>query len=248
MKRQINDRGFEQLAQQRALLAALSDDLALPLVQIKSALEVLEAEQFAKKATKVQTHSINLSASSGLQLIEAYRLALRAQDDLSLPLIPVSVAGVLQDVAHELNAYAKQYDTDLQVDVVGKLTPVLAHQPSLMAALQCLGASMIRAQAAQNQQKHYRLMLGAHRSPDNGIAAGVFSSVDGLSDRTLRSARALAGRARQPLPAMPSGAASGILIADMLCAAMWQPLRAAAHRNLHGLATTVPISKQLQFV
>jgi hypothetical protein len=248
VKRQISDRGIEQLAQQRALLAALSDDLALPLVQIKSAIEVLEVEQFAKKVTKLQAHSMSLSAQAGLQLIEAYRLALQAQDEQSLPLVPVSVAGVLQDVAHKLTAYAKQYDTDLQVDIVGKLTPVLAHQPSLMAALECLSASMIRAQASQNQQKRYRLMLGAHRSPDNGIAAGVFSSIDGLSDRTLRTARSLTGRARQPLPAMPSGAASGILVADMLCAAMWQPLRAAAHRNLHGLATTVPISKQLQFV
>jgi hypothetical protein len=33
-----------------------------------------------------------------------------------------------------------------------------------------------------------------------------------------------------------------------LCAAMWQPLRAAAHRNMNGLAITVPVSKQLQFV
>jgi hypothetical protein len=34
----------------------------------------------------------------------------------------------------------------------------------------------------------------------------------------------------------------------MLCAAMWQPLRAAAHNNLAGLATSIPASKQLQFV
>lgn len=248
MKRQITDRGFGQLAEQRALLAALSDDLALPLIQIKTALELMEHEGFSKQAVEAKSRAMGLSASSGLQLIEAYRLALQAQDEQSLPLMPVSVAGVLQDVAHQLSSYAKQYDTDLQVDVVGKLTPVLAHQPSLMAALQCLGASMIRAQAAQARQKHYRLMFGAHRSPDNGIAAGVFSSVDGLSDRTLKMAHSLAGRARQPIPSLPASSASGILIADMLCSAMWQPLRAAAHRNLHGLATTVPISKQLQFV
>jgi len=248
VKRFISDRGHEQLMQQRALLTALSDDLALPLVQIRSALEIMEGGDFAKKIVRSQTANMGLSAQAGLQLIEAYRLALQAQDEQSLPLVPVSVAGVLQDVAHNLSPYAKQYDTDLQVDVVGRLTPVLAHQPSLMAALEVLGASMVRAQAAQSRQKRYRLLLGAHRTPDNAIAAGVFSSMDGLSDRTLRTARSLAGRARQPLLALPAGAASGILVADMLCAAMWQPLRSAAHRNLHGLATAVPISKQLQFV
>jgi hypothetical protein len=38
------------------------------------------------------------------------------------------------------------------------------------------------------------------------------------------------------------------LVADMLCAALWQPLRAAAHNNLAGLATSLPVSKQLKFV
>ncbi|HVS78999.1 MAG TPA: hypothetical protein VHD84_01785, partial [Candidatus Saccharimonadales bacterium] len=70
----------------------------------------------------------------------------------------------------------------------------------------------------------------------------------GLSDRTLRAARSLVGKARQPLPAVPAGAATGVLVADMLCSAMWQPLRAAAHHNLPGLVTALPASKQLQFV
>ena len=248
MKRYISDRGYEQLMQQRALLAALSEDLALPLVQIKTSLELLQDASFAKKTIKDQAANMGLSTQAGLQLIDAYRLALQAQDEQSLPLMPVSVAGILQDIAHDLTPYAKQYDTDLRVDVVGRLTPVLAHKPSLIAALQVLSSSMIRAQAAQSKQKRYSLLLGAHRAQDNGIAAGVFSNVEGLSDRTLRTARSLAGRARQPLPAMPVGSASGILVADMLCAAMWQPLRSAAHRNLHGLAMVVPVSKQLQFV
>jgi hypothetical protein len=161
---------------------------------------------------------------------------------------PVAVGAVLQDVANQLEPYAKQYATDLIVDVQGKLTPVLAHRPSLEAAMQCLGASMIRAQAAAAQQKRYYLMLGAHRSKDGVIAAGVFSDVQGLSDKTLRTAHNLVGRAHQPLPSIPAGAASGVLIADMLCASMWQPLRAAAHRKMSGLATSVPMSRQMQFI
>lgn len=226
-----------------ALLAALSDDLALPLLQIKGTTELIP-----KKTATTHTEQILLSADNGLQLIEAYRLVLKAVDINSLQFEPVAVGAVLQDVAHQLSAYAKKYNTELEVNIQPRLTPVLAHKASLMAALQVLSSSMIRVQAAAAQQSRYTILLGAHRSAQNVISTGVFSSVTGLSDRTLRSARGLVGRARKPIAEAPAGAASGILIADMLCSAMWQPLRAAAHGGLHGLATSVPISKQLQII
>lgn len=248
MKRRKDLQGFRDFAEHRALLAALSDDLALPLLQIKTTLEVVQYEDSTQQSVQKQAQAMMHSAEAGLQLIEAYRLALHVNENMQLSLEPVSVGAVLQDVAHQLTPYAKQYDTDLEVDVTGKLTPVLAHQASLFAALQCLSASMIRAQAAQDRQKRYRIMLGAHRTADNVIATGVFSNIQGLSDRALRAARHLVGRARQPLPNVPTGAAGGVLIADMLCSAMWQPLRQAAHRNMGGLATAVPVTKQLQIV
>lgn len=222
----------------QALLATLSDDLALPLLQIKSALEA-----------KAPSDEISLSVDNGLQLLEAYKLTLRINHNSeSLMLEPVAIGAVLQDVAHQLTPYAKKYATDVEVDVSGRLTPVLTHQPSLHIAIQILSASLIRAQTAQVQQKRYKLLLGARRSSENVIATGVFSSIEGLSDKTLRSARSLTGQARQPLPSLPPGAASGVLIADMLCSSMWQPLRAAAHSGMHGLTTAIPVSKQLQFV
>ena len=222
----------------QALLAALSDDLALPLLQIKSGIESSSSPE-----------QLLLSAENGLQLVEAYKLTLRINYSIeTLNFEPVAIGAVLQDVAHQLTPYAKKYATDLQVDVSGKLTPVLTHQPSLHIAIQILSASLIRAQAAQVQQKRYKLLLGARRTSDTTISTGVFSSIEGLSDKTLRSARSLVGRAHQPIPSLPPGAASGVLIADVLCSSMWQPLRAAAHSGMHGLATAIPISKQLQFV
>ncbi len=211
-------------------------------------MELLDAERFSKKTIPVHAQNMLLGVESGLQLIEAYRLALKTGGTENLALEPVAVGAILQDVAHQLTPYAAQYSTQLEVEVKGRLKPVLAHKPSLVAAIQVLSASLIRAQTAEKRQKSYRLLLAAHRSDENGIATGVFSSMNGLSDRTLRSARSLIGRARQPLPQVPAGAASGVLIADMLCAAMWQPLRASAHRNMGGLSTAVPSSKQLNFV
>jgi hypothetical protein len=242
------NRGLEEFAKYRSLLSSLSDDLSLPLLQIKTTLEILDNQSIQDKHSKEQLLSMTLSAEAGLMLIEAYRLALRSGGENQAELEAVSVGAILQDVAHHLDPYAKQYATDLIVDVQGKLTPVLAHKPSLEAALQCLGASMIRAQAAASNQKSYFITLGAHRSKDGAIATGVFSDVYGLSDKALRTAHGLVGKAHQPLPNIPTGAASGVLIADMLCAQMWQPLRAAAHRKMSGLATAVPMSKQLQFI
>lgn len=248
MRRHAFNRGEQKIAEQRALLAALSDDLALPLLQIKTTLELLEHDEFPIEAVRDKATAMAMSADIGLQLVEAYRLALAADEDLEAYMEPVSIGAVLNDVAHELTPYARQYMTELSVDVLGKFTPVLAHRPSLMAALQCLGASLIRAQAAHTQMERYELVFGAHRGPGNVIATGAFSNIHLLSDRTLRAARSLAGHARQPLANMPAGAASGVLIADLLCTSMWQPLRPAAHRKWGGLATSIPVSKQLQFV
>lgn len=246
IKRAFN-RDVQGFSKYRALLSVLSEDLSLPLLQIKTTLEILDKDDVSAQNSKNHLQSMALSTDAGLMLIEAYRLALRAaeaQQEMEI----ISMGAVLQDIAQNLSSYAGQYATDLVVDLQGKLTPVLAHKPSLEAALQCLTASMIRAQAASANQKRYLITLGAHRSNNGAIAAGVFSSIEGLSDKTLRSAHQLAGKAHQPLPEVSSGAASGVLIADILCAQMWQPLRAAAHRRMSGLATAVPVSRQMQFV
>jgi len=245
MRSQV-DRDLEELAEQRALLAALSDDLTLPFLQIKTTLELLDKED---PETFPQHHqTMFLSVENGLQLVEAYRLALMANDNAAMALEPVCIGAVLQDVAHQLSPYAKRHDTDIEVNVTGRLRPVLAHKLSLEAAIQCLGTSLMRAQIAQSGPKKHRMLLAAHRSDDNLVAAGVFSDASGLSDRTLRAARSLIGKARQPIANVPAGAASGVLVADMLCSAMWQPLRSAAHHNMRGLVTSVPFSKQIQFV
>lgn len=248
MKRRRNSGGVERAAQAYSLLNALSNDLALPLLQIKSGLEIIDRPKLKSELLEASLEQMSLSTVSGLQLIEAYKLVLQAEENMDQPFEPVAIGAVLQDVAHQLNEYAKRYDTTLQVDVRGRMTPVLAHQPSLFAALEVLGYSLIRAQSAQAGRKKRLLVLGAHRDMDNYISTGVFGNVMGISDKALRSARELAGKAHQPMPNLPAGAASGVLVADMLCTMMWQPLRSAAHNGLHGLATIVPVSKQMQLI
>ena len=247
MKARSNHRS-QELARQHALLVALSDDLALPFLQIKSGLELVGQANSPAKAIRARTNDLILSSEAGLQLIAAYRLLLKSDTLRQMALEPLAIGSVLEDIAHQLSPYAKQYATTIEVDVQGKFGPVLVDSASLGVALGTLASSLVRAQAAQSSRKTYRLVLGAHSSGAGMVAAGVFSDAQGLSDKTLRAARSLVGQARQPLPGLPPGAASGILIADMLCGSLWQPLRSSAHRHMNGLATTLPTSKQLQFV
>lgn len=222
--------------------------MTLPLLQVKSSLELLESRDFSKAAARQYARETGLNVDTGLQLVEAYRLLLDSDQLDRLPLEPLAIGALLEDIAHRLTPYANQYDTKLEVSVQNRLAPALAHQPSLQSAIEVLSSSLMRAQAAQSDDKSFRLVLGAHKVAETSIAAGVFSGTHGLSDKTLRAARSLVGRARQPLPAVPAGAAAGVLVADMLCAALWQPLRAAAHDNLAGLVTTIPVSKQLRII
>jgi hypothetical protein len=230
------------------LLLTLSEDLSLPLLQVKSSVELLQAKSFSKSVARQHAADSLISVDTGLQLVEAYKLLLNSEDISLMPAQPLAISAVLEGIAHKLEPYAKQYSTSIEVSAQPRLAPVLAHPASLNSALEILASSLIRAQAAQSDKTKYKLVLGAHRSAGNTVAAGAFSNAHGLSDRTLRAARGLVGSARQPLPAVPAGSATGVLIADMLCASLWQPLRAAAHHRMPGLVTMLPASKQLQFV
>lgn len=247
MKRQLR-RGNAGQVRHQALLVAMATDLALPLTVVKTGLELMEDAGYAKSTVRPQAKNMTLAVEAGFQLIETYRLLLQSDEILKGAPRPIAIGAVMEEVAHQLTPFAREYSTAIEVDVQNRLTPVLVHQPSLNAVLQSLSYSLIRAQAAQAETADSRLILGAHRSANSVIAAGVFSDIEGLSDRSLRAAHSLMGQARQPLPAVPPGAASGILIADMLCAAMWQPLRAAAHHHLSGLVTALPTSSQLNLV
>lgn len=247
MKDKKHHKAAAKLQPMQALLLALSEDLALPLLQVKTGLELIENRNFSKPVVRSQTEKMLLVTDNGLGLIEAYRYALKAAAEPDPPAQPVSIGAIFEVVAHQIAPYAKKYNTTIEIDIRGRPAPVLAHEPSLKIAMEVLGTSIIRAQSASNQAKKYQMLLGAHRNGSQ-VSAGVFSSLSGLSDKALRLARDLTGTARNPIPQVPPGAASGILIADMLCTAMWQPLRASAHNNLHGLSTALPLSRQLNLV
>src|SRR5258708_530219 len=100
MRKNKTDRDMAQVSQMYALLAALSDDLSLPLLQIKGSVEALGQVSFARAASRAQAEKITLSADNGLQLIEAYRLVLKSSQITDTDFEPVAIGAVLQEVAH----------------------------------------------------------------------------------------------------------------------------------------------------
>lgn len=228
---------FEYAPQER-LLRALAEQLKLPLVQIARQSELGPASQPVLS-------SIGYTADMAIRLIDSYLLSVQVQGQAVFDLEPVSVASMLQDVAHQLSPLAADYRLDLQLSLGGSYAPVMANRYSLESAYTMLGYAMIEAQASNERRQ--LVLLGAHRRA-GGVVAGVFAEHEGLTADIFRRARALYGHARQPMTAAASSAGAGIFVADTLLHAMNAPLRVAHHHKMAGLAATLLPSQQLQII
>lgn len=226
------------VANHRDILAHLALDLRLPLLHIKNSLEQSTDLDVAI------SDELNLSVESGLRILEAYLLSTSLYDQSQLSLEPIALGAMLDDTAHILSPYAKRYEVGLEVITARHLKPVLMHRASGSAALLCLGESMIRAQAAQNPESNQAIILGAHGAAGK-VMAGIYGAIENLNVQMLKSARSLAGKAHQPASGLAGHSTGGVLIADLLCSAMSEPLRVSQHKNLHGLATVFQPSSQL---
>ncbi len=222
------------------LLRAIAHDLRLPLLQIKSKLELLD-----QSAQAADVKDLTYLTSSGLRQVEAYLKSFMLQEE-ELPLVPVAIGAILEDVAQDVTPYARQYATKLEVRHDYR-KPVLAHIPTMKLAFTCLAESLVRMQASQVASDNYRLTLGAHRLSGH-MATGIYGTIDGLSNQLLRSARRLAGRAPQPLPAAAEGISGGILIADSLLAALGLRLRSSQHFGHQGLAVNLQTTTQMSLL
>ena len=223
------------------MLSAVAYDMSLPLLQIKTRAE-------SGKLGKNAAVELALLTQSGLKLIDGYLMALEMRSNAAqLPLEPVPIGSVLAETASELSQYAKHYKTRLVIDILGRPKPVLTNKTKLQSALYCLAASLIRSQAGSATKQNV-IVLAAHKNNKDSMTAGVYGLFDGLSDKELYNARRLAGKAPQPLSSLPAQNGGGILIADMLLTALYQPLKAGKFKEMSGFAAQLPLSKQLRLV
>lgn len=239
------------------LFLAMAEGIKQPLMHIAHSAELAGASAVAESAAPAggalgSLADIRRTADMSLQLLDSYALSLRLslQPTSRLELEPVSVSSVLHDTAHELQHAAAQYGVRLQLNVKGRYEPVLANRQALQAALVSLGYGLIEAlpaAAGVGSGQQLRLQLASHRTKQ-GIVAGVYGQLEGLTPQTFRQARGLHGRVRQPFVAGLPGSGAGIFVADTILAAMASRLRVGRYQKLSGFAVTLPASEQLQLV
>lgn len=225
------------------LMQAMAEHIKLPLMQIARLSELSSLTQKPHK----YLDDIETAADSALRFIDGYLLSNNLTKQEALILEPVVISSVLNDVAHQLDALAKQYECTVQLHICGRYNPVLAHRQGLEAALVSLGQAFLETQSSQPSKEMPVLTLAAHKGK-KGIVAGVFAEVEGLSEKVYQRGKSLYGVARQPMGQALSGSAAGVFVADSILAAMAARLRVARHHNQNGLAATLLHSQQLSFV
>lgn len=233
-----------QLNDQEKLFLGLAEQLARPLLTVAHLSELATTDDLQLSLDRWQT--VQAIIESSLHLIDSYSLSLRVHGKVTaLTLEPVTVSSLLYDTALTLAPYARQYGVTLELDTGPKMQPILADRDVLQSAMTSLGQVFVAAQAEAGTSSPVR--LSAHKSR-YGIVAGLYSSSAQLGTDSLRRARAVQGRARQPLQQLVSGPAAGVFVADSLLQTLAARLHVARYRSLTGLAATLQPSKQLQLV
>ncbi len=221
------------------LLLSVAEELKLPLMQIAR-----QAEQGG-----ADTASIRGTAEAALRLLDNYALSLRLQErPANLELEPVSVSSVLYDTGQQLDAIARNYGVELELNVTGRYGTVMANRQGLQSALTSLGASLIEALPAL-ESPQLKLRLASHRSR-YGIVAGLYTDTPQLTNTALRRGRRLQRQraSRQPLTTISHTTGAGIFVADTILQAMHLRLSASRHHRLYGLGTVMQPNKQIALI
>ncbi|GAC1387140.1 MAG: hypothetical protein NVS1B7_5730 [Candidatus Saccharimonadales bacterium] len=221
------------------LLRAVTEQLKLPLLQIA------QQSELAIQTGVNSNESINEISIMALRMIDGYQLSTELHNQKLLELEPVSLSATLADSAHQLVKLARQYDIAIELRLSGKYGPIMAHKPSLLAAMTNLGYAFLETSA--QHLPHQPMVLGAHKSA-HGITAGLFSAQTNIATDMLRRAKALYGTSRQPLQSGLSSAGGGLFVAESLLNVMATNLRSSRHQGMSGLAATFMFSQQLQLV
>lgn len=223
------------------LLLSVVEELKLPLLQVAR-----QAEQ-GQLSGQANLALMRSTAEAALKLLDNYALGVRlALEPAPLAAEAVSVSSVLYDTGQQLDALAKNYGVDLELNIAGRFGPVLAHRQGLQAALTSLGAALIEALPAQ-EGTQLKLHLATHRSR-YGIVAGLYADTRQLSFEALQRGRELQRRSRQPLLSLSHTSGAGIFVADTILHAMNLSLKPSRHHNLYGLGTVLQSNNQLHLV
>src|SRR5688500_18916876 len=138
------------------LLRSVADQLKLPLTAIARQAEL---GQLTGNPALVGLAAVRTHDTAAMALVDCYLLGLQLmQEQTSLALEPVSVSSTLAETANELDGFARQYGTRLELHIAGRYEPVMAHRAGLKSALLALGYALLEGFPLRNGQ----LTLAVH--------------------------------------------------------------------------------------
>lgn len=232
--------GSKSLLSQELLLN-VAEELKVPLLQLARQAEA------AGQTGQADLPAMQATAQAALQLLDNYALGVRLNlEQERLQTEPVSVSSVLYDAGQQLDALAKNYGVELELNITGRHGTVMANRQGLQSALVSLGTALIEALPAL-ESPQLKLRLASHRSR-YGIVAGLYTDTPQLTNTALQRGRRLRSRSRQPLTTLSHTSGAGIFVADTILQAMDLRLRASRHHRLYGLGTVLPPNNQTQLV
>ncbi|HVI60759.1 MAG TPA: hypothetical protein VM535_01240, partial [Candidatus Saccharimonadales bacterium] len=195
------------------LLLNVAEELKVPLLQLARQAEA------GRQTGHADLPAMQATAQAALGLLDNYALGVRLSlEPRQLDTEPVSVSSVLYDAGQQLDALAKNYGVELELNVAGRYGTVMAHRQGLQSALVSLGAALIEALPAL-ESPQLKLQLASHRSR-YGIVAGLYADTPQLTNAALQRGRRLRGRGRQPLTGLSHTSGAGIFVADTILQAM----------------------------
>lgn len=225
--------------EQQQILRSIAEDMKMPFLRIMSQAQLSQLE-----ASQADLSGIETTADAALRLLDGYIISTQIYNgQQELLLQPVSITAGMYDAKQYLSRLAKLHDCEIEVRVPRSIDLVMANPVALQTTLVSLGYSLISSLVNMPAKKQF-IIFTAKRTK-RGVVAGVYSPGIDISAETLRRARHLRGRARQPVTDLAQGSGAGIFIADTLLTAMSSELKTTRFSMTGGLAATFLPSHQL---
>ncbi len=186
------------------------------------------------------------SAQAMLKLIECY-LDYIDQVESFKQTEPVSLSALLSSVMSSMSGFANWQQCDLDLQVMGKYQPVMANREVLKTVLTSLSSILILAQS-EIVHRTRPVVTFVVRKTKAGISAGIYSSVNAIDSKTLKTARQLYGKPGNPTSKSLSNGSAGLFMADSLLGKMSNGLKVSKFNNMQGLSANFEVSQQIALV
>lgn len=184
--------------------------------------------------------SINQIARSSLGLLDSFLLASQVESgQVALALAPFGPGAIMHDAAHELRPANGQQ----MVEVVSGV-----HQPVMTNSLFLKNLFVSAGTAVMDVAKPKSLICRSFVTKSGKVGVGVFARDFTVSPKELRDA--LSGSSNRHMPLAGHSEKTGVMLtlADRLARVLGGELHVKKMGNYSGLATHLPLSKQLSLV